>query len=276
VVLRGLLVLAVVIAGSAAAEESVRDPLARWPHYIFSARGVVPGQLRDSIALDILIAGTPQVGVDVVGHIGLPSGLRLVSGDSVIQGGMPAVAGEHRIVVAGERSGTFEVECRASFERPSGGADEIAYALPLRIAGDSVRVAGGSYTCLEYHEGRERFRYAGFWLVPVDSSEIGVGMLDQRLGGRRAELVGGGPASCRGRGEGAPDSVGCLVFLDPRGLVREVRCLGWTVHRGARVPGEVCAAVTRAVRNWRFSPAQWRGQAVSDYCHVKVPVVNGR
>lgn len=275
-VLQGLLALAVLVAGSAPTDETVGKTGARWPHYIFAARGHLPVQLRDSITLDIWIAGTPQVGVGVVGRIRLPTGLRLLSGDSLIRGGMPDVVGEHRIVVASERSGTLEVEGRASFERPSGGTDEIAFALPLHVVGDSVTIEGAFYTCLEYHEGRRRFRYAGGWLMPVDSSETGVGTLDQRYGGRRAESLGGGSASCRACGEGAPDSVVCLVVVDPHGLVREVRCLGWTVHRVDRVPKEVCAAVTGVVRTWRFSPALWRGVAVSDLCYVKVPVVNER
>jgi len=173
-----------------------------------------------------------------------------------------------RIVVRPTRPGLYVVRGTLTIDAgEERGVDETEFVLPLEVRPDTVVYARAPRaTRFENVRGGQRYRYAGRYLVPIDTTEALLEEeIDQKPKPTHQEI-----ALCPACPGPLPALVPMVVMVGSDGTVRESRYLELD-EEGTLDPASVAAA-RGALEKWRFEPARSRNRPVADYTVVRVPV----
>jgi len=213
----------------------------------------------------------------------LPPGLTLVEGDTarIIEGHSPVT---WVITIRPDSLGTRMISGFAWTFETNEGTDELEWELPLTV-NQSAPAIGTKNVREEQVKDGQRYRCAGYCLVPIDSSErITQSDIERRATrGRPLEstVVFDSSRSLR-----EPQEARLVVVIDRDGHVIEasrsrfipVQQLTAAIQ-APRPDAAVQAAeeaateeAMRAVRRWRFEPTRMFGRPISDWVEVTVQV----
>jgi len=179
-------------------------------------------------------------------RIRVPSTLEVVAGDTLFsvppRRALPPVS----LTLRPRASGAHTIRATLTAGPPNGDHYLVETALPLAVSGDSIAVGVRQSVRNECVLGGVRYRYGGFWLVPLEADEdVAVGDFNQF--GTKPRLLGGLRARCSGC-RSAVDTVRFVVVVNRSGRVIQTRALTPLRHD----PGAVAAAreaVARADSN---------------------------
>jgi hypothetical protein len=241
-------------------------------HYVGAPRLLKPTPLR------IRVWGEDTYGRPVVSvvRVSVPDGIEVVSGDTVhvtrvSNRGRRQAERRSSIVIRPTKLGSYVI--RGSLRIDAGedrGVDETEFVLPLEVRADTVLYARAPrVTRFENVRGGQRYRYAGRYLVPIDTTEALLEEdIDQKPRPSRQEI-----ALCPACPGPLPTVIPLVVMVGSDGVVRETRFLDLD-EQGAVDPASVEAA-RRAVEKWVFEPARAGDRPVADYTVVRVSVRAG-
>jgi hypothetical protein len=182
--------------------------------------------------------------VTSVARISIPDGLEIVSGDTV----SVARADRHSrkraervvsLVIRPVRAGSYVIRGRLEIDAgEERGTDETDFNLPLTLEPDTLSVVHAPrVTRYENVRHGQRYRYAGRYLVPIDSTQA---LLEEEITAKAKPTVEG-VGSCHGC-KGPPRSlVPFVVMVGSDGRVRESRFLDMQ-EEGSTDPNLVAAA----------------------------------
>lgn len=209
-------------------------------------------------------------------HIEVPAELRLLRGDTLVTGRLEEVRGRWTYLLLPQRPGQYEVRGRVTIDGGAQGTDEGEFTMPITVGPDSIAVEHSRYVRLELLKEGQRYRYADWWLVPLDSTERPAVQADLEVRGAHARPTAPAAATChRCSSSAMPDSVHFVVIIGPDGRLRDWKLLGSSLRRGHRPDPEVAAAAETTLKNMTFQPAEAGGHAVSDFVYVAIPVRQG-
>ncbi len=165
--------------------------------------------------------------------------------------------------------GSTEIRALLRVEAGEGRVDEMEIVLPIKVAQDSIDFGTVKTVRAETIRGRQRFRYGGDFLVPIDApEEIAPGDIVER-----ATAVLQAQAICEECPSGNRE-MPFVVFVGRDGRIRSSRFL--EERRGA--PGatpEMVQSAKAALQKWTFTPGRTRSGPVVDWVVVLVPVRGG-
>lgn len=270
----------------AAALASIAAPPARAnlgaegePTFGISGYFKAPPRLGQAVTLQIRIWGEDEYDhpITSVARISIPEGIEIVSGDTV------SVARAYRhsrrraervlqLVLRPARYGSFLIRGWLGIDAgEEHGADETDFHLPLTLEPDSSNYARAPRaTRYENVRHGQRYRYAGQYLVPIDSTQA---LLEEEIT-EKAKPATQEAASCHGCPGPLPIVVPFVAMVGSDGRVRESRFLD-IQEEGTTDPALVAAA-SAALSGWLFTPAKANGVPVADYVVVRVPVKDGQ
>jgi hypothetical protein len=131
-------------------------------------------------------------------------------------------------------------------------AHDVTFAIPRPVRTETVR-------------NGQRFRYGGFYLVPIDAPEE-VTVTDIKEGPKVIEQQ---PVKCS---QCPPElkEVPFVVFVGRDGRLLSSRMLepGGT----AKISAETAKSAEEILRHWKFSPARTKSRPVAHWTFVQVPV----
>ncbi len=248
-----------------------------------SPRGARPG---DTLTVMVVVASRYAGDPAAEFRVTIPPALRLLSGDTARAGRMSAITGNYALRLAPHDTGSFVVEGRLHMDAGEQ-RDEAAFEMPVRVDSDTVIVEPSRYSRLESNRGGRRYRYADWWLVPLEGGEPSVVERDIEARGARATVADASPAVCpRCPAASLGDSVRFVVFVGPDGRARDWKLLGSTGSTAApgpsrrrrrerRLDPRIAAAAEAALKRCSFHAARVDGQAVSDWVYVTIPIQRG-
>ena len=143
---------------------------------------------------------------------------------------------------------------------------EIEMNLPVVITGKTITFEGPRPVRMETVRNGQRFRYGGFYLVPIDAPEE-VTPADIKEGPTVIEQQ---PVKCS-QCPSELKEVPFVVFVGRDGRLLSSRML----EPGGRamISAETAKAAEEALRHWKFSPARTKkSRAVAHWTFVRVPV----
>lgn len=266
--------LAALTPGAAAAE--VHWLGGEGPPFVFVANG--SGRLHPGDTLTVVLvvggrySGTPQANF----HLTIPKQLGLLSGDTTVALPLQGLEGtNYSLQLLPKEPGSFEIRGRLHIDAREQ-QDVAEFVMPVVVAADTVLVEHSRYVLLESTRKGQRFRYGDWWLIPIESDEVAVVETDVERHGKKARAAKQGAAACVDCPPGAAaDTLNFLVIVDKQGKVRDTRLMGSRTTR--RRPSEAAISAARAaLGKWQFEPATGKGQAVSDWLYVSVPVGRAR
>jgi len=195
-------------------------------------------------------------------RIRLPSGLRLLTGDTLFVG-RPGSEWVLKAVPEGE--GDYVITGSLTFTRSDGIVDESDMRLAFSLRGEKASIEGSEPTRFETLRNGQRYRYGGRFLVPIDGAEA-ITQADIERSGRRASgprVLETSCASCKG------DQVLPMVaFIGADG-----RVVGGQLRNSLRrFREDLVAAAMEAMGTAQYRPAQAKGKAVADWLLVDVRV----
>jgi hypothetical protein len=209
-------------------------------------------------------------------HLVVPPALGLLRGDTLVVGSLGDMRGHWTYLFTPQQPGQYEVRGRVTIDAGSQGVDECEFVMPVAVGAESVVVERSRYVRLELRKEGRRYRYADWWLVPLDSTEVSAVQVDLEARGARARPTGPAAATCsRCASTSTPDSVHFVVIVGPDGNIRDWKLLGSSLRRDRRPDADVAAAAEAALKGMTFQPAEAGGQAVSDFVYVAIPVRQG-
>jgi hypothetical protein len=213
--------------------------------------------------------------VTSVARISLPDGIELVSGDTVsvnqvVKRSRKRVERVMRLVIRPVRTGRYIIRGRLGIDAgPERGADETEFLLPLEIGPDTPTEAHAPrVTRFETVRHGQRYRYAGPYLVPIDSTQA---LLEEEIT-LKARPKEQEPARCPDCPGPLPAVVPFVVMVGSDGSVRETRYLD--IQEEGAIDPLVVTYAAEALARWKFEPARAKDLAVADYLIVRVPVRN--
>lgn len=191
-------------------------------------------------------------------------------------GRLEDVRGRWTYLLLPQQPGRYEVRGQVTIEAGTQGVDEGEFVMPITVGAESVAVEHSRYVKLELRKDGRRYRYADWWLVPLDSAETPAVQSDLEARGAHARPMAVVAANCsRCASTATPDSVHFVVIVGPDGRIRDWKLLGSSLRRGRRLDPDVAAAAEAMLKSMDFQPAEAGGQAVSDFVYVAVPVRQG-
>jgi len=214
--------------------------------------------------------------VSSVARISIPDGIEIVSGDTVSVAHLTKRSRRRverviHLVIRPTRLGSYLIRgwlgIDAGAER---GADETDFFLPLEIQPDTVIYARAPRaTRFENVRRGQRYRYAGPYLVPIDSTQA---LLEEEIT-LKAKPTVQEAAHCPDCPAPLPTVVPFVVMVGSDGRARETRFLD--IQDEGTIDPLVVTAATGALARWQFEPARAKDLPVADYLVVRVPVTNG-
>lgn len=210
-----------------------------------------------------------------VARISIPPGLELVSGDTVsvyqhIKRSRKRAERVVRLVIRPVKPGSYVIRGWLGIDAgPERGADETDFLLPLEITSDAPAVMRAPRTTrFESVRHGQRYRYAGPYLVPIDSTQA---LLEEEitLKARPKEQESAKCPDCPGP---LPAVVPFVVMVGSDGSVRETRYLD--IQEGGAIDPLVVTFAAEALARWKFEPARANDRTVADFLVVRVPVRN--
>ena len=209
--------------------------------------------------------------------LSIPRQLGLLRGDTLVSGRLEDVRGRHTLLLSPSETGHYDVRGRVTIDAGAQGVDEGEFVMPVDVGPESVLVEHSRYVSLELRKAGQRYRYADWWLVPLDSTETAVVQADIEARGAHARPNALASATCSRCPSGAmPDSVHFVVMVGPDGRIRDWKLLGSSLRRGHRPDPEVSSVAEAALKGMAFQAAHAGGQAVSDFVYVSIPVQSVR
>jgi hypothetical protein len=238
-----------------------------------------PPRLNEATTILVRVWGEDsyEQSITSVARISLPDGIELVSGDTVSVAHVYHHSRRHaervfQLVIRPVRPGSYVIRgwlgIDAGEER---GADESDFYLSLDIGPDTVTYARAPRpTRFENVKHGQRYRYAGRYLVPIDSTQA---LLEEEITDKaKPELRE--PAICPNCPGPLPAVVPFVVMVGSDGRIRESRFVDMQ-EEGTMDPALIAAAA-QALKRWEFEPARAGDRAVADYVVVRVPVLTGQ
>ena len=211
-----------------------------------------------------------------VACVSVPPGIEVVSGDTVrvthvSNRGRRQAERRSKIMIRPTELGSYII--RGTLRIDAGedrGVDETEFVLSLEVRADTVLYARAPRaTRFENVRGGQRYRYAGRYLVPIDSTEA---LLEDEIDQKPKPGLQEN-ALCLACHGPLPAVVPLVVMVGSDGVVRDTRYLDLD-EEWAADPASVEAA-RRAVEKWTFEPARAGDRPVADYVVVRVPVRAG-
>ena len=238
-----------------------------------------PPKLDQAITLQIRVWGENdyEPPATSVARIVIPDGIRVISGDTVSVTRVDRLTKRRPervilLVIRPERYGTYLI--RGSLRIDAGearGVDETDFYLPLDIQPDGVTYARAPRsTRYENVRHGQRYRYAGLYLVPIDSTQA---LLEEEIT-RKARPTVQEAATCHSCPGPLPTVVPFVVMVGSDGRVRESRFLD-IQEEGTTDPALVAAA-SEVLSRWEFEPAMANDLPVADFVVVRVPIHDGQ
>ena len=211
-----------------------------------------------------------------VARLSVPEGIEVLLGDTV------SVAHVDRhtrrraerlvlLTIRPVRYGTYRIRGRLAIDAgPMHGADETDFDLPLTIQPDTLLYARAPRpTRFENVRHGQRYRYAGRYLVPIDSTQA---LLEEEITSK-PRAVEQEAATCHTCPGPLPTVVPFVVMVGSDGTVRESRFLD--IQETGSIDPALVVAANRVLSSWKFEPARAGERAVADYVVVRVPVRDG-
>ena len=206
-------------------------------------------------------------------HITVPEGIEVISGQTLSvtspTGGLRAKPERKwQVVLVPRRQGSYEIRGTLKIDAgPERGVDETDFVLSLEVGPDTVIYSRAPRaTRFERVWEGQRYRYAGQYLVPIDSSEA---VLQDEID-RRPEVVRQTAATCSACSGDLPVLVPLAVIVGKDGLPREARYLD--ISEEGTIDPAIVAAAKEALPQWQFAPASSKGRPVVDFLVIRVPV----
>lgn len=240
------------------------------PPFAFSAWFLEAPRVGHEGRLRVLVGGTYQDTAKAEARIHLPAGMILTSGDTVL-----AVSGaadpDWVIGLRAAAPGRYEIRGELRVDDMAGGIDEGEWVLPVDVRRDTTLVGSSVAVREERIRGRQRYRYGGPYLVPIDAPEHVIEReIDQR-NGKPKVLEHVAAVDSLGLTSGSM-SLRFVLFIDSKGSLREARPIG-----GGSRDARITAAAREALGRWRFAPATTTaGRAVNDWIEVRVEILSPR
>jgi len=245
------------------------------PSFGISGYFKTPPRLGQATTLLVRVWGEDSYDVPVtsVARISIPEGIRVISGDTVsvahVNRWMRRLAQRLiQIVIRPERPGRYLIRGWLGIDGgPDHGADETDFLLSVVLEQDSVIYAHAPrVTRFENVRHGQRYRYAGRYLVPIDSSQA---LLEEDITSK-AKAKSQEEAYCSGCPGPLPTLIPFVVMVGSDGRIRESRFLDMQ-EEGSTDPS-IVAAASAALQRWEFSAARAGDRAVADFLVVRVPV----
>ncbi len=249
------------------------------PSFGISGYFKTPPRLGQPVALQIRIWGEDEYDQPItsMARISIPDGIEIVSGDTVsvarvYRHGRKRSERVLQLVVRPARYGSYLIRGWLGIDAgEEHGKDESDFDLPLTLEPDSMSYARAPRaTRYENVRHGQRYRYAGQYLVPIDSTQA---LLEEEIT-EKAKPVTQVAASCHGCPGPLPTVVPFVAMVGSDGRVRGSRFLD-IQEEGTTDPALVAAA-SAALSGWQFMPAKANGVPVADYVVVRVPVKDGQ
>lgn len=268
-------VLCLVVAFFAAATARTEGAADGEPAFGITAWFVKPPRPFRESPLLVRVWGENTYGnqVQSTAHISVPEGIQVVSGPtlSVASSSVGRRAKPERkwqILLRPLSPGVYEIRGTLRIDAgPDHGVDETDFVIPLEVRGDTVLARSPRPTRFEHVREGQRYRYAGRYLVPIDSSEA---VLQDEID-QKPQVVRQEAAACSTCAGTLPAVVPLVVMVGSDGLLREARYLD-IIEVGEEIDPTIVQAAKEALVKWAFAPATSRGRPVADYLVVRVPV----
>jgi hypothetical protein len=238
-----------------------------------------PPRLNEATTIQVRVWGEDAYEPPVTGtaRVLLPEGIELVSGDtvSVVKIVKRARRRSERVldlVVRPVRYGSYVIRGWLGIDAgPERGSDETDFVLPIEIRPDTLIYARAPRpTRFENVRNRQRYRYAGPYLVPIDSTQA---LLEEEIT-LKAKATVSVPAYCESCPAPMPPAVPFVVMVGSDGRARESRFL--EIQDEGTIDPLIVTAAAGALAKWQFEPARAKDLPVADYLVVRVPVRSGR
>jgi hypothetical protein len=208
-----------------------------------------------------------------VARISVPEGIEVVSGDTVSVARVDRHSRKRaervvELVIRPVRYGTFLIHGLLRIDADEEhGSDETDFSLPVTLEPDSPFVAQAPrVTRFENVRHGQRYRYAGRYLVPIDSTQA---LLEEEITEKPKPTLEG-VGSCHGCPGPPRILVPFVVMVGSDGRIRESRFLDMQ-EEGTTDPALIAAA-SAALSHWQFEPAKAGAAPVADYVVVRVMV----
>jgi len=246
------------------------------PSFGISGYFKTPPRLGQATTLLVRIwgEGSYDVPVTSVARISVPEGIRVISGDTVSIAHVNQWSRKRAerlipIVIRPERPGRYLIRGWLGIDAgPDHGADETDFFLSAILEQDTVAYSRAPrVTRFENVRHGQRYRYAGRYLVPIDSTQA---LLEEEITSK-AKPRSQEEATCPGCPGPLPTAIPFVVMVGSDGTIRESRFLDMQ-EEGTTDPSLVAAA-NQALQRWEFSAAQAGDRAVADFLVVRVPVM---
>ena len=245
------------------------------PAFGISAYFTGKPEISQTTLLLVRVWGEKSYGHPVVGvaRVSVPDGIEVVAGDTVRVARVSPrsrTKSERRwqIMIRPTRLGSYVIRGALRIDAgPAGGVDETDFVLPLEMRPDTVISARAPRaTRFENVRDGQRYRYAGRYLVPIDSSEA---LLQDEID-QRPKAAQKKEAFCPACPGPLPAVVPFVAMVGSDGRLRESRYLD--IDEEGTLDPAVVAAARDALGMWAFEPARAKDRPVADYTVVRVPV----
>jgi hypothetical protein len=257
-----------VILGAAAAFPGQASGMEGGPPFWFDAQFMGPPASDGTLRVGLDMGGLYDTSTVAEAHLVIPPGLECVSGDTLVRFKIATDDRVRTLLVRARANGTHVIRGYLTVDQPRRSRrDEAELELSVIVAGDSIQQQPGRAVRQVSIRGTQRFRFGGEFMVPIDQSEESVTQDEILTRGERPRVLRKTTATCAGCAASTPTTVPWVVFLDPKGGVRDARPLAVTARDSVAV-----AASREALKSWRFYPASLGGRSVSDCIVVQVPI----
>lgn len=219
----------------------------------------------DTIMVHVSATSRSEHGSGGLVRVRLPRGIVLISGDTTFSVAARRVQPPAVLRLRATKPGTYEVVATLSVGEAARNSDLAEVRLPLVVYADSVHGATSEVMRAETTLNGQRYRYGGLWLVPLGEDEV-VSYADFARGGTKPKPLGPLVAHCAACPADA-DTVNMVAVIDRSGKVIQSRPLGKPPH------AEVMKAVAEALAKARFQPAKHDDRVITDWIHIRVPIV---
>lgn len=260
-------VLGVVLSIAMPSHAHASKGLEGTPPVSFSASTRDSVRLGEPVRIRIWFSGLFPDSAQVRVRVQLPAGLALMAGDTARVGRARNIRGTWTIDVLPTSSDTFVI---AGFSSVDFGRSvvELDWQLPL-VANAGRRRLNSQAVREEMVRGVQRYRYGGFYLVPIDSAEVVTQQEISNQGTRPRPIETTQGLDATGALTDTVD-VQVVAFVNRSGLVIDAR-----PAKGKTGGERGMATALLTVRTWRFEPARVRGRTVNDWIEVPVRVLPG-
>ena len=217
-----------------------------------------PIRLRIEFHSDVKATGTIRVDV--------PDGIEVIEGD-LARKVEPHLREHWDLYLRPMRPGTYVLRGHYMAQAESH-VDEGEWIVRWNVYPDRLDAELCESVRYERVENGQRYRYGGWFLVPIDEPEDFTYRTIRRAG-QKPQLHSATSPSCDECEDAGQRLPGCYVLVNRDGQVVDVR-IPRTVD-GDALSEFAATALREAALQWRFSPATVRARPVADWVYVEFP-----